>query len=268
MQTETLEFPKIRTCYQGLMSEYILLLRQVASSSIPWVLRWTLRQMIEDHIRVIILDIKEAFTLYEFYFLNSAHKEVLDWLRQEEDFLTRLADQLANYRQRLLTIAWRGLTLLFASAVLEIAGPTNQPQDINFVFGNLFRIVQTILFSSGGLLFFIFSISWLIGPLLYGIKRSIIQHNNPDIYRIENELFQLLEREKPGEQRYDVWVLVFLCVIAIVGLVIFLGYLPDALRPEASTSERKFLLAIIIALVFIITMAAVWIWAQLREFES
>jgi hypothetical protein len=221
MITDISDLADLKRAYYALISEYILMLRIWANSSSKG---WVTKQMLEDHIRIILREIIKAFTLYEHASFNNTTTEDLSWFRQEREYLTGLADQLPDFRQQLLKYAWRILTLLWASALLDFAAATKEPDqtgDVSFILSNALGIIQTLALKYALPLFFLGIVLLLAMWGFFGLKRSYFKsdydlydnrsmpisetRSGVNIYRLENDLFRRLERKKPREIAWDAW---------------------------------------------------------------
>jgi hypothetical protein len=184
---ETIDLAAVQVTYQRLISYYVRLLRTSAGTRFDWLVR----PLFEDHMRIILLEIITGFTLLQRYVLDSKDQKAMSWIQQEIDYMTRLADQFPNIRKSLFSFLWRGLTLLFASALLEFFGSSDQTKNIDLVFRNVFGIIQTFLLSFGALLFVgVVLLMYASVFLIYNKMAGFQVEGGEDVYKLENDLFR------------------------------------------------------------------------------
>jgi hypothetical protein len=235
---ETGSQSEIQTKYQSLMNEYVRLLKLAASGKVGWMTK----QVIEDHIRIILNEITEAFTLLE-YSAQMVDQDYATWLHEQVEYLVKLAGQLANIKQQVFKFAWRGLTLLFALVVSLAVGNDAQPGNAGFLLSHWRQIIITL---SGvySLLFLVWSLGFgMAGIRQMAKKRTYFKpgydlHDYPleagnhtlegvNVYRVENECFDSLARKKPLEQPWDAWGALLLVVVGFILFpqIFLIGYM-------------------------------------------
>lgn len=245
MTTENDEFTNLKITYENLISQYLDLLKLAASGKVTWVTR----QMIEDHIRVRVREIVKAFTLDEWAHLGADSPTEVSWFRQEAEYLTKLGAQLANlepFQRWMLSLYWKGLALLFSSAVVQVSGIADRTLDVFFIMDNFWEIVRNVLLSFGFGLLILGSIFTFAVDILTRSKRLRISGQDEygrritsthtaeevNIYALENELFKLLKRKKPQEPPWDVWGWGLVGTVTSAGIIAGLFQLaPSAPNP-------------------------------------
>lgn len=273
MATELIAKPNIKLAYQKLISQYLELLKLVASNQVNYLTR----QMIEDHIRIKMQEILKAFTIVEYKSIPLNSENDIAWLRQEIEFLTRISGQLANLeplQRRIFSFVWKTLVFLFLAAAVKNTGSTDQVPNTIYILEHFWDALKTALYYSGPIMIMI-SIILMVANYLTWKKLSYLnpgsglegnkisdRHENEgvNIYILEDQLFQLLGRKKPKDPPWDVWALSFLGLFLSAIFFVIAGE-TASIAPDG---DRGVILFYFMPFAMVIMIGAI-IWGRLRR---